>query len=60
MNHVKENDDDDQKTNRQLYTFHNNQNKHPNNFDNFLLSVSPGLDGGIMYIKNYTYIYSLK
>ena len=28
-----------------------------NNFDNFLLSVSPGLDGDIMYIKNYEQIY---
>ena len=56
MNHVKKNADDyQQQTNKQLYTSHNNQ--HPNNFGNFLSSVSPGLDGGIMYIKNYTNIY---
>ena len=62
MNHVKKNADNyQQQTNKQLYTSHNNQNKHPNNFDNFLLSVSSGLDGVIMYIKNYTnkYIYHM-
>ena len=34
MNHVRKNADDyQQQTNKQLYTSHNNQNKHPNNFE---------------------------